>query len=156
MTDKHFLTAEKLKANGQTVVFAESCTGGMAAARLIDVPSASSVLNASYVTYSEEAKCRLLGVNAATIERFGVVSEEVAREMAAGAAKKENARVGVGITGIAGPTGGTDEIPVGTVCFGFFVDGTVTSHTVHFGEAGRNAVREQSTDFVFDQLAKML
>ena len=101
--------------------FAESCTGGLCAARLISVPDASAVLDASVITYSNQSKTDYLGVNPDTVERFGVVSEEVALEMAEGVSLKNNADVGVGVTGIAGPTGGSADKPVGTVCFGFKV-----------------------------------
>ena len=99
----------ELKKKGYHISFAESCTAGLAAARLVNVPDASSVLDVSFVTYANEAKVKYLDVSPETIEKFGVVSEEVAREMCIGAAQAMGAEVGVGITGIAGPTGGTDK-----------------------------------------------
>ena len=145
-----------MKNSRRTITFAESCTGGLAAARLISLPSASSVFSESFVTYANEAKIVRLGVSADSIARFGVVSEEVAGQMATGAAKAAGADAAVGISGIAGPDGGTEKKPVGTVCFGFFVNGTVTTATKHFGNIGRNAVRDRSVDFVFETLAEIL
>lgn len=144
-----------IQAN-KTVSFAESCTGGMACARLVDVPDASKVLNASFVTYANEAKMQLLGVKKETLARFGAVSEETAREMAEGICRANKAAVGIAISGIAGPGGGTEEKPVGTVCFGFCIDGTTRTVTRRFGNLGRQKVREAAVDFVFDTLCKLL
>ena len=123
---------ELLLARGETVSFAESCTGGMLAAAIVDNPGASGVLNESYVTYSNEAKMRLLGVRAETLERFGAVSAECAREMAAGVRRVSGADWGVSVTGIAGPEGGTDEKPVGTVYVGVAGRGGVEAHLLRF------------------------
>ena len=148
--------AELLSAREWHITFAESCTGGKAAARLVDVPNASAVFDVSFVTYANEAKVQFLGVSPASIAAHGVVSEAVAAEMAAGAAKAAGAQVGVGISGIAGPGGGTPEKPVGTVCFGFYMDGTCFTATQHFGAIGRNAVREASVEYVYDTLLRQL
>ena len=121
-----------------TVSFAESCTGGKMAARIVDVPDASKVLNASIVTYANEAKMKYANVSKDTLKQYGAVSENTAREMAEGVAKANNADVAAGISGIAGPTGGTEDKPVGMVCFGFYIDGKVFSDTKHFGNIGRN------------------
>lgn len=139
-----------------TISFAESCTAGLAAAHLVDIPSASNVFNSSFVTYSNEAKEKYLGVSAETIAEKGVVSEEVAVQMAVGTARANGAQVGVGITGIAGPTGGTETKPVGMVCFGFTIDGRTMSATKHFGEIGRDAVRIASVEYVYSFLSTML
>ena len=141
-----------LKENALHIAFAESCTGGLACARLVSVSGASSVLSESYITYAAESKVKLLGVKADTIEKFGVVSEEVARGMAEGAAKKSGAEIGVGITGVAGPFSEDDEKPVGTVCFGFYLNGTTHSKTVCFGEIGRNEVREEAASYIYRAL----
>lgn len=145
-----------LKARGLRISFAESCTGGLCAAGIVAVPDASSVLDASFVTYANEAKTALVGVDPDTLAAHGAVSEEVAGEMAAGAAAASGADVGVGISGIAGPTGGTKEKPVGTVCFGFSVSGRVTTVTRHFGALGRNAVRAAAVTFVYETLLEIL
>ncbi len=147
---------EKLMTNRWKIAFAESCTGGLACARLVEVPNASQVLDASFVTYANEAKMALVGVLSETLARFGAVSEEVAYQMAQGAAEKTGAAVGVGISGIAGPTGGTKEKPVGTVCFGFYIDGNVFTRTLQFGNLGRQEVRTAAVDFVFETLNRFL
>ena len=146
----------KLIAREMHIAFAESCTGGLAASALVSVPNASRVLEESYVTDSERAKCAILEVPEQLIDSFGVVSEPVAAAMASGVARRAGAEVGVGITGIAGPSGGTEETPVGTVCFGFSVDGAVCTWTCHFENAERDAVREMSVDFVFNALNALL
>lgn len=138
------------------ISFAESCTGGLCSARLVSVASASAVFDAGVVTYANEAKIKYLGVKPETIGSYGVVSEPVAGQMAEGVANAQNAEVGVGVSGIAGPSGGTETKPVGMVCFGFYVDGAVTTVTKQFGDLGRNVVREAATEFVFEKLVKML
>ena len=138
------------------ISFAESCTGGLCAARLVSVASASAVFDAGVVTYANEAKIKYLDVKPETIEQYGVVSEPVAGQMAEGVAMAQNAEVGVGVSGIAGPSGGTATKPVGMVCFGFYVDGELTTVTKQFGDLGRNVVREAATEFVFEKLAELL
>lgn len=138
------------------IIFAESCTAGMAAARLVNVPDASKVLDVSFITYANEAKMKYLGVSQESIERYGVVSEEVAKQMAKGAASSMGASVGVGISGIAGPSGGVPGKPVGTVCFGFYINGNVYSFTEYFGNPGRNYVRDESVTFVYEKLIELL
>ena len=145
LADKHY-----------TLSAAESCTGGLFAASVVDVADASKVLGFSFVTYSEEAKHELVGVPMETIERFGVVSEPVAEAMARGAANAGHAQVGVGITGFAGPSGGTEDCPVGTVCFGVCENGDCRSYTVHFGNIGRNQVRQKSVAFACEKLIEQL
>ena len=138
------------------ISFAESCTGGLCATRLVSVASASAVFDAGVVTYANEAKIKYLDVKPETIEQYGVVSEPVAGQMAEGVAMAQNAEVGVGVSGIAGPSGGTATKPVGMVCFGFYVDGELTTVTKQFGDLGRNVVREAATEFVFEKLAELL
>lgn len=150
------LIVDILTAKGWTISFAESCTAGLAAAHLVDIPSASNVFNASFVTYANEAKVRYCGVSEETIAEKGVVSEEVAIQMAVGTARSNEAQVGVGISGIAGPTGGTPEKPVGMVCFGFYIDGKTMSATKQFGDVGRDGVRIASVEYVYSFLATML
>lgn len=129
------------------IACAESCTGGLVASRIVNVANASRVLDVSFVTYANEAKMKYLGVSPDTIAKHGVVSEEVVREMALGVAKEAGSEVGIGISGIAGPSGGTEKKPVGLVCFGFYVDGSVTTRTCLFGNPGRNEVRALSTEY---------
>lgn len=141
---------------GFTISFAESCTGGKMAGTIVDVADASKVLNASFVTYSNEAKMKYVNVQQETLEQHGAVSEQTAKEMAEGVAKTNDAEVGVGITGIAGPGGGTDEKPVGTVCFGYCIQGNTLTETMHFGNLGRNVVRDESIQHVLDVLINKL
>ncbi len=154
--EKEEIIVDCLIKKGFRIAFAESCTAGKAVGRLVNVANASKVLEVSFVTYADEAKIAYLGVKPETIRSYGVVSEETAREMACGAAKQAKAEVGVGITGIAGPSGGEPEKPVGTVCFGICVQDTVRTWTVQFGDIGRNTVRRESVEFCFDKLIEML
>lgn len=115
-----------------TITTAESCTGGMIAATLVNVAGASDVLSEGYITYSNEAKERLVGVNRETLKSYGAVSEQTAREMAAGAAKAAGADVALSATGIAGPGGGTAEKPVGLVYIGCCVCGRTNAVKFQF------------------------
>ena len=108
------------------VTTAESCTGGLISGTLVNAAGASAVLNEGYVTYSNEAKERLLGVSHETLETYGAVSEQTAHEMAEGAAKAANADAALSATGIAGPGGGTEEKPVGLVYIGCYLNGKTT------------------------------
>lgn len=146
----------KLIAKGWRISCAESCTGGQLAARIVNVANASHVLDVSFVTYADHAKQKYLKVSPDTIAQFHVVSEQVASEMAKGVAAEAGSEIGVSTTGIAGPGGGTDEIPVGTVCFGFYINGNVTTKTMHFPNLSRNEVREQSTEYAFRHLLSLL
>ena len=156
MGNKAQVLVDLLIEKGYHISFAESCTGGMACARLVDVANASKVLDASFVTYANEAKTRFVGVEAKILEAYGAVSEQVALQMAKGAAKASCAQVGVGISGIAGPGGGTAEKPVGTVCFGFYLNGAEYTFTKRFGDPGRTAVRQSAVETVYDTLLELL
>ena len=137
----------------RVIVGAESCTGGLIAAVLTSVSGSSAWVDRGFVTYSNEAKMEMLGVKAATLDTFGAVSEETAREMALGALGRSRATTAYSVTGVAGPTGGTATKPVGMVCFGFAdSQGGVYSATCHF-TGDRSAVREQSVNFVLATLA---
>lgn len=154
-----FLTAEvvdKLIKKNWHISFAESCTGGKCCGALVDEPGTSAVLDVSFITYANEAKIKYLGVSPNAIEEFGVVSEPVAAQMACGAAENAKSQVAVGITGVAGPSGGTVAKPVGMVCFGFFINGSVHTFTRQFGNIGRNQVRAESVCFVFEKLCELL
>ena len=135
----------ELQKRNQTLTTAESCTGGLLAGRILNVSGASAVYNEGHITYSNEAKERLLGVQHSTLQQFGAVSKETAAEMAKGAALSAKADVGLSTTGIAGPTGGTPEKPVGLVYVGCYVNGEVTVEECRFAgnrEQNRNAAVE--------------
>ena len=137
--------AALLQDKGWMLATAESCTGGLIAAACTELPGSSNWFDRGFVTYSDEAKVELLGVDAASIKTHGAVSEVVARAMASGAVLRSHASVSVAVTGIARPSGGSKEKPVGTVWFGFMVDGRVTSETKRF-EGNRAAVREATVE----------
>lgn len=138
---------DKAGAEGMMVAAAESCTGGLIAAALTDVPGSSAVVERGFVTYSNEAKIEMLGVSASLIARYGAVSGPVARAMAKGALLHSRADVAVSVTGIAGPTGGTARKPVGLVWFGLAVRGGATRLERRVFAAGsRDFVRTKATE----------
>lgn len=134
---------ELLKANGLTVTTAESCTGGLLAGRLINVPGISQYLKEGYVTYSNEAKEKLLGVLAETLKRHGAVSPQTAEAMAEGGAKAADADLCIAVTGIAGPDGGTEEKPVGLVYMSCYCRGTCYTEKNQY-TGSRSKIREYS------------
>jgi nicotinamide-nucleotide amidase len=134
---------DALKARGLRLVTAESCTGGWVSMALTAVAGSSDWFERGYVTYSNAAKREDLGVQEDTLRRHGAVSEETAREMAAGALKRGGGQVALAITGIAGPTGGSAAKPVGTVCFAWAHGGKISSETRRF-DGDRESVRRQS------------
>lgn len=127
-----------------TMTTAESCTGGMIAARMVNAPGVSAVLKSGFITYANEAKEEMLGVSHDTLEKFGAVSRETAEEMAEGAAKAAHTDAAVAVTGIAGPDGGTKEKPVGLVYIGVNVRGNVEVREYHFS-GSRQKIRESVT-----------
>ncbi|GLK75566.1 competence damage-inducible protein A [Methylopila jiangsuensis] len=154
--DAYALAEEVLRlarAAGLTIVTAESCTGGLAAAALTEVPGASDVVDRGFVTYSNAAKVALLGVPEATLEAYGAVSEPTARAMAEGALARAGAGLSVAITGVAGPGGGSDQKPVGLVHFAAARAGRATLHRERrFGDLGRAEVRRRATLEALDLL----
>jgi nicotinamide-nucleotide amidase len=143
--------AAALLDKGWMLATAESCTGGMIAAACTDLAGSSNWFERGFVSYSDEAKMELLGVDAAAIEAHGAVSEVVARAMAFGAVRHSRARVSVAVTGVAGPSGGSKDKPVGTVWFGYMVDGRLTSETRRF-DGDRAAVRQATVLHALDGL----
>lgn len=144
-----------LKAAKMTVTTVESCTGGLLSGILVDVAGVSDVFNQAFVTYANEAKHSLVGVNQETLDSYGAVSEETAREMAEGGAKAAKADACLSVTGIAGPDGGTAEKPVGLVYIGCHVNGnTVVERNIFSGT--RREVREQSVLAALKLLKKQL
>lgn len=147
----------KLLEKGYTITTAESCTGGLLAGRILNVSGASGVYNEGHITYSNEAKERLLGVSHETLVQYGAVSEQTAREMAEGAAKAANADVGLSTTGIAGPSGGTPEKPVGLIYVGCYIDGETYVKECRFQgnrEENRNAAVEAVLELLYELLTK--
>lgn len=141
------LAARVLKAaeaKGVMLATAESCTGGLVTAALTDIPGSSGALDRGFITYSNQAKHEMLGVNAHTIDAHGAVSPEVAVEMAKGARERSAASIAVSITGVAGP-GGTEHKPEGRVCFAIADANGVRAETMDFGPLGRDGVRHAST-----------
>jgi nicotinamide-nucleotide amidase len=147
--------AALLRERGWKLATAESCTGGMIAAACTDLAGSSDWFERGFVTYSNEAKVESLGVDKALIDANGAVSEIVARAMAFGAVRHSHARVGVAVTGIAGPSGGTPAKPVGTVWFAFSIDGRLSSETRRF-DGDRAAVRQQTVDHALRRLLQLL
>jgi len=138
---------EKAGADGAMVATAESCTGGLIAAALTDVPGSSAVVDRGFVTYSNEAKADMLGVPMVLIEKHGAVSGEVARAMAQGAVLNSRADIAVSVTGVAGPGGGTAEKPVGLVWFGLAgADGFVRVERRVFPVGSREYVRTKAVE----------
>ena len=136
------------RAAGRRVTTAESCTGGLVAAALTEIAGASDVVDRAFVTYSNEAKMEMLGVSDDILSTLGAVSEATAWAMAQGALTKSHADVAVAISGIAGPGGGTEKKPVGTVVFARAIrnqtEGPVVADTHHFGDLGRTEIRRQA------------
>lgn len=149
------VVAALLAERGLRIALAESCTGGLLAARLTEVPGASAFLERAYVTYGNEAKVELLGVPRRALEEFGAVSEAVARAMAEGARARARADVGMAITGIAGPDGGTPEKPVGLVFIALDGAGVARVRRAHF-PGGRKRVRFQATQAALEMLRRGL
>jgi len=138
---------EENTAAGRSVTVAESCTGGLVAAALTEVPGSSAILDRGFVTYSNDAKMEMLDVAGDIIETFGAVSIACVWAMAKGALENSNADVAVAISGVAGPDGGTDLKPVGTVVFAKVTkgdDGEPEGELKNYGDVGRGEVRRQA------------
>lgn len=152
--------AEKLladaRANGLKIATAESCTGGLIAGLLTEIAGSSDVFERGFVTYSNEAKQELLGVPHELLARYGAVSAEVARAMALGALKHAHADMAVAVTGIAGPTGGTTEKPVGLVYLAAARGERVIARECRFGEIGRREVRMASVEVALELLTQLV
>ncbi|HEX8263445.1 MAG TPA: CinA family protein [Allosphingosinicella sp.] len=147
---------EANRAAGLRLAVAESCTGGLVAAALTEIPGSSDVLEAGFVSYANESKVGLLGVSEDIVETFGAVSIAVAWAMAQGALKRTGADTAVAVTGIAGPGGGTEKKPVGTVIFARARRGAdpkeIVADTHYFGDLGRGGVRMQAVLCALDLL----
>ncbi|OUM02628.1 CinA family protein [Variovorax sp. JS1663] len=147
--------AQVLQDKGWMMATAESCTGGLIAGACTDLSGSSNWFERGFVTYSNEAKTELLGVDASLIGGHGAVSEPVARAMAEGAVARSRAQVAVAVTGVAGPTGGSAEKPVGTVWFGWSVGGQARTERRRF-DGGRAEVRAATVHHALQMLLKLL
>ena len=151
--------ASLLEAAGWKVALAESCTGGLVCATLTELAGSSNWFERGYITYSNQAKTECLGVPAELIESHGAVSEPVARAMAEGAQRNAKVKAAISITGIAGPSGGSSEKPVGTVCFAWAIQGeeaVATTCKTKLFAGDRQAVRHQATAFALEELLALL
>lgn len=147
---------ERLKSAKGVLATAESCTGGWIAQVVTSVAGSSEWFDRGFVTYSNAAKCELLGVPAGTLQRYGAVSEETAREMARGAVERSVATIAVAVTGIAGPGGGGPDKPVGTVCFAWLERGGRLCSARRRFDGDREAVRRQSVVFALEGVLEVL
>ena len=153
--------ANQLNQRGWTLALAESCTGGLVCATLTELPGSSDWFERGYITYSNLAKTQCLGVPPETIESFGAVSEAVAIAMANGARQYAKVNAAISITGIAGPTGGSPEKPVGTVCFAWAMgseklDGGTTTHCTRHFVGDRERIREQACEYALSEFLRLL
>lgn len=149
------LVANLLLKKAWLLSTAESCTGGLIAAACTDLAGSSAWFERGFVTYSNAAKCELLGVDAALIEQHGAVSEPVVRAMAAGALTHSRAQVAIAVTGVAGPSGGSADKPVGTVWFGFALPGYLSTEMRHFA-GDRAAVRQATVQHALTRVAELM
>lgn len=149
------LLAEYLENNSSMLCCAESCTGGLIAKQLTDIAGSSNWFDRGFVTYSNQAKIEMLGVQLITLQQHGAVSEAVVREMAAGAIKHSSSQFSIAVTGIAGPGGGSAEKPVGTVWFGFSIQNHIVARHVEFA-GNREQVRDQSACFAIETLLGLI
>lgn len=146
-----------LSRENKKIATAESCTGGLLASRLTDISGVSSVFEMGVVSYSNRIKTELLGVSKELLDSVGAVSEEVAKEMSKGVCKRADADIGVGITGIAGPTGGSPEKPVGTVWFSFYLKSSGENPAFLLNLNGtRTDIRNKTCDIVTERLKELL
>lgn len=148
-------TGRLLKDHGLSMTAAESCTGGWIAKVMTDIPGSSQWFERGFVTYSNQAKMDMLGVQADTLEHFGAVSEQVVREMAAGALAHSRAQVAVAVSGIAGPDGGSDSKPVGTVWLAW-ADGNGVRAERRWFPGNREEVRRQTVIHALEVLGEGL
>lgn len=142
-----------LQENDLKITTAESCTGGLVAGLLCDISGISACFEEGYITYSEQAKKKLLGVAQETLTTYGVVSVETAKEMAQGAAQRANAQCAIATTGVAGPTGGTEETPVGCVCFAWCIKEMTYAEKVIF-KGTRMQIRMQAASYALQKLVE--
>lgn len=153
MNESTIALISALSKKSKKLTVAESCTGGLIASEITSVPGASKVFEGGFIAYSERLKEKLLGVSAAIIARSGVVSAEVASEMAVGALKRSDADIAIAVTGFAGPGGGTKNAPVGTVWFAIAVKDDCFTRSFRF-EGDRDNVRAQTVSKAVELLTE--
>lgn len=155
--DLSCIVLKAARRRGIKIATAESCTGGLVIGALTEIAGSSDVVERGFVTYSNEAKAEMLGVKSETLDAFGAVSVETAREMAEGAIARSGADLAVSITGVAGPGGGSVEKPVGLVCFGLARKGkSAQAERVQFPDTGRDGIRLASVRHALGMLKKAL
>lgn len=145
-----------LKQRAMALTTAESCTGGWVGQAITSVAGSSGWYDRGFITYTNPSKQDMLGVSSDTLERFGAVSEQTVREMAAGALARSSAQVAIAVSGIAGPAGGTPDKPVGTVCFAWAVKGGLIRTETHRLSGPREAVRRQSVRIALEGVIALL
>ena len=150
------VVGKKLIERGLTMSCAESCTGGMIAAKMTDIPGISAVFERGIVTYSNRAKMEELGVSEATLKQYGAVSSQTAEEMVRGLRKKTGSRVCVSVTGVAGPGGGTAEKPVGLIYIGVMVDERMEISELRTNNTNRSWNRNYTMLFALNQVNRMI
>ena len=152
--------AQMLLSRGWKLALAESCTGGLVCATLTELSGSSEWFERGYITYSNQAKTECLGVPEGLIQTYGAVSEPVAKAMAEGAQINAGVDLAISITGVAGPTGGTKDKPVGTVCFGWVIRNAAGETTTHcetkLFNGNRQAIRQQATEHALAVLVQLL
>ncbi|MBN1849451.1 MAG: nicotinamide-nucleotide amidohydrolase family protein [Deltaproteobacteria bacterium] len=146
---------EMLNHKGLTLAVAESCTGGLIGNRLTNIPGSSGYFLGGVIAYSNEVKKNLLGVSEKTLQQYGAVSDQTAREMAQGVQRQFQSRMALSVTGIAGPDGGSDEKPVGTVCVGMVTEDFIYARKYHF-QGSREQIKVESSEMALDWVRRYL
>jgi PncC family amidohydrolase len=147
--------SDKLRAKGWILVCAESCTGGLIASAITELSGSSAIFDRGFITYSNEAKMEMLAVSQGTLDEYGAVSPETATEMAIGALKNSNANISVSVTGIAGPTGGSEEKPIGLVYIGIATKDNCEAHHRQL-KGSRSEIRQQAVEEAFTLILESL
>ncbi len=147
--------AEKLTKHKKRIAVAESCTGGLLGGALTSVPGSSEYFQLGFITYSNDAKIQILGIEKEIIEKYGAVSSQTAEKMCMKVKEIAASQIGIGVTGIAGPGGGTKQKPVGLVYIGFAIDNNTYVHRKIFS-GNRNEIRSQTVSYVINTLNQML
>ena len=155
MTDLLNKVSMKLHQKKLSLVSAESCTGGWLAKQITDLSGSSAIFDRGFITYSNDSKQQMLGVQKNTIDGFGAVSENVVKEMVVGALENSNADISVAISGVAGPDGGTKDKPVGMVCFGFMLRGQKPLAMTEVFDGNRDNIRALAVDFALAEIYEL-